>query len=365
MSKAAVISAMHQNNTNANEVEMNPLRGSSGKRHTVTGADEALCDLLESDGFPATTVSKVRESELTFDELGALDSFHWAHIGVNLAAEIRLRTWYTEKTKLNVDDYPDFPASLPKNLQSHLFALLLMAPVFAIGMLSDIDDGNLEIEGHIETPGIHDFEVQTERVTIPGICILLFLYLITMIIRTQLGKDMIEEKSEEVDVGASQSSVLANSGLVCALFLTIVIAMAQADAPVQGPDGGVEGRMICQYYMLFNVMALFLCFLGCMMSSMLLNYISPLDDKASHIYFTNFIDYFGEPACCILVAILMFIYAIICWTFGRYGKAVGIVLTLAMDLCMQRIILTQMYLSMWNNPFIEDHVRKNNMITKN
>jgi hypothetical protein len=352
MATQQVISAMHEAN---NDVEMKEVV-KDGRSSVFRGTSEAkVCDLLSEDGFPETTIAKVRESELTFDELGKLDNYHWTRLGLSLAAEIRLKHWYEEKTALDVNDFPEFPASLTANLKSHFFALCLMGPILAIGLLSDIDKD--------DPPSIHDYDIQMERVGIPGICILIVLYLITMAIRTQLGMDMIEEKSHGVDVGSSQSSVLANSGLVCALFLTIVIAMVQADAPVL--DDGGEGRMICQYYMLFNIFALFLCFLGSMMSSMLLQYISPLDESASYVYFTNFIDYFGEPACCIMVAILMFVYATTCWIFGRYGKVAGIVCTLAMDLCMQRIILTQMYISSWSNPFISEEHRKVNKTTKN
>lgn len=226
-----------------------------------------------------------------------------------------------------------------------------MAPVFVIGMLKDIDETN--------PPKIDDFDIQRDRVLLPGLLIIIFVYVVTMIFRTALGQDMIEEKSANVHVGSSQTDVLTNTGLVCALFLTIVIAMVQVDPPIQSHPG----RMICQYYQLFNIMALFLCFLGSMLSSMLLQYITPLDEDASFVYFKNFIDYFGEPACCILTALLMFIYATTCWIFGAYGRALGIICVIAMDLCLQRIILTQMYISKWRNPFISDSHRNMNMST--
>jgi hypothetical protein len=268
---------------------------------------------------------------------------------------VRLRKWYTEEVALKQEDIPHFPAVFKYNIQSHLWAILLMAPVAIIGGLKNIDAPAKGEDG----PDVDDLGYHAIRVLIPGLCLTIFIYVITIIFRIKFGQDMIEERSANVHVGDSQSDVLANTGLVCALFLTIVISMVQAGPPIDGQPG----RLICQYYQLFNLMALFLCFMGSMMCSMLLSYITPLDEDASFVYFKNFIDYFGEPACCILTALLLFIYATTTWVFGQYGYAIGIVCCVAMDLCLQRIILCQLYISVWRNPFVSEELRLLNVAT--
>jgi hypothetical protein len=64
-----------------------------------------------------------------------------------------------------------------------------------------------------------------------------------------------------------------------------------------------------------------------------------------------------------LAALLMFIYACTCWVFGKYGRASGILCAITLDLCLQRIILTEMYVSIWRNPFISNRERRMNMST--
>ena len=71
----------------------------------------------------------------------------------------------------------------------------------------------------------------------------------------------------------------------------------------------------------------------------------------------NNLDYFGEPAGCILLSGIMFIYALTLWIFGHYGTECGLMSVLGTVFCIQRVVLTYSYASTWRNPFLRQRVR--------
>merc|ERR1711990_1000846 len=94
------------------------------------------------------------------------------------------------------------------------------------------------------------------------------------------------------------------------------------------------------------------------MSVLLLMYIEPLDDDASLIFVSMNLDYFGDPVGCILMAVLCFMNAAVLWVFGRYGLDCGYIAVLVSVFCVQRVLLTFLYLSNFVNPLIDEGERK-------
>jgi hypothetical protein len=302
---------------------------------------------LTKGGISSVIIDKLEEAGLEFAQLGEINDHGWARLDLLLGDEYRLKAWYNQyKDDLFFSHIDPYPPSLKKNVISWVMGIILAAPPLIIGHLKDID---------IDSGDVSNANMNM-RVLLPGCLILFGMYILTTQLRTILGQDMVQEKSGSVNINESQANVLTNIGVVGALFLTMVLALVQADPPLED-----AGRFICQYYQIFNIISMFLCFLSTMMSALLLNYISPLDAGAGFIYFKNFMDYFGEPAVCILCAVLFFLYSIILWIFGRYGFQCGDIASLATCFCIQRLCLTQSYCSAWVNPLIEASDRKKNV----
>jgi hypothetical protein len=187
----------------------------------------------------------------------------------------------------------------------------------------------------------------------------------------------IEEASAGMSTREAQRSNLTNTGVVSALLLTVVLAMIQADGPVDDTS-----RFISQWYMVFSLIGMLWCFVATTMSVLLLMYIEPLDDDArqesilsippykytiplpsflfllSLIFVSQYLDYFGDPVGCIMMAVVCFMNAAVLWVFGRYEHYCGYIAIVVCVFCVQRVLLTYLYVSTFKNPLIDDAERQ-------
>jgi hypothetical protein len=70
------------------------------------------------------------------------------------------------------------------------------------------------------------------------------------------------------------------------------------------------------------------------------------------------LDYVGEPVGCILMAVWFFMNAAILWVFGQYGRDCGVVAVFVCAIVAQRVVLTYLYLSAFENPLLHPDERK-------
>jgi len=307
-----------------------------------------ILDEIAREEYREDTIKKLSEWKWTFDDFETFEHGDWARLGLDFKDEILLRSWWADVPKVTLEQISDFPPSVKRNVLTYVWSIPMVLPALAIGLLSDIDQDN--------PPSTGDLELQLVRVTIPGFALIWFIFFLSIRLRGVMGQDIVEERSPGTNLAESMSDVLTSTGVISALFLTIIIAMMQAEAPIPNE----EGRLICQYYQLFCLAGLMVCTLGLLMSSALFSYMAPLDERASWIYVKQFMDYCGEPYVQIIFTMNMFANAIACWIFGRYGKGLGFVCVLTMYLITQRYLLAQAYLSLWSNPLIDTGVRNIN-----
>ena len=96
-----------------------------------------------------------------------------------------------------------------------------------------------------------------------------------------IGLNMIKERSNGVSLKETMRSNLTTQGLISALFLTIVYAMLQADAPMEDPTTAEpnEFAVLSQWYMMLVTLSLTMVMIGTIATVLLLLYIEPLDEE--------------------------------------------------------------------------------------
>lgn len=166
-----------------------------------------------------------------------------------------------------------------------------------------------------------------------------------------IGLNMIKERSNGVSLKETMRSNLTTQGLISALFLTIVYAMLQADAPMEDPTTAEpnEFAVLSQWYMMLVTLSLTMVMIGTIATVLLLLYIEPLDDAASLTFITDNMMYFGEPVAMSACAFLNSMIATMLWVFGRYGMGAGIISLLPVWYASCRVVVIFRYLSAWKN----------------
>ena len=169
----------------------------------------------------------------------------------------------------------------------------------------------------------------------------------------RVGYDMIEERSSNVSIKESMRSNLTTQGLVSALFLTIVCAMVQSEAP--NPDD--EFSVLNQWYVCLLVISLMLTMIGTGITIVCLLYVEPLNDTAAIRLVSFGVMYFGEPLAFSTMALCNTLAAMIIWTFGRYGIGAGIIGCISIFYAACRLVVVYSYFSGWKNVEIDQKMR--------
>lgn len=189
------------------------------------------------------------------------------------------------------------------------FALAIIAAPLVMGLLQDEDGSETDFNDQLNFTFV-----------IPGIVYYLITTIMTGQMRNVLAMDMMQESSKTVSFKESVRTNLTNSAVVAALFLTMALAMVQADPPFA--DGSY--RFCSQWYILFSFMATLASAQAVVMCSLCLMYVEPLDEKASIVFYECMMTYFGEPLANIGVTVFNILAACIVWIFGAYGARAGI-----------------------------------------
>ena len=91
---------------------------------------------------------------------------------------------------------------------------------------------------------------------------------------------------------------------------------------------------------------------------MLLIYIEPLCEDAGFIFICKHLDYFGEPAVCIMIAVVAFINATLIWVFGQYGQPLGLAGAVYCAATLQQKVTGFFYMTTFKNPCLSDEQKK-------
>lgn len=319
-----------------------------------------------------STLDALQRELVDVDMVSEMDAQDWVRLNIAVGEKKILMRFCAAKDKKDLWR-PLPPPRVDYNIASWLGGAVLMLPACILGLVRDNDAG----EGGYEQTGKTMFNVSTNvysvfttddddgfgntgvvefggsarggQVLIPALVLIIATMIMLAVGRMSLGKDLLQQASPGVSVREAQRSNLTNSGVVGALFLTVVLAMLQADAPLDD-----KWRLISQWYLIFNVVGMLYCFIATTLSVILLMYIEPLDDDASYMFVNANIDYFGEPVGCIIMAVIMFLQAAILWIFGQYEMECGIVSYFACVVCIQRVFLTYMYSAAWKNELLDE-----------
>jgi len=237
------------------------------------------------------------------------------------------------------------PASAKFNIIAYTSGLLFALPPLIIGLVNEYGPYDRE-------RALSDVEGAL-LVILPGILWNLVLLATVEGGRTSFSVDIMEQRSDGTSLREANRTNLTNVGVVGALLLTVVVAMVQVDTPLDETD-----RLLAQWYMIFLVSSMVPLFASVIMSSMLLLYVEPLDEDAALSYIGAFLDYFGEPTLATIVGIFNFVPALALWIWGVYGLPAGVVMTFCSSLLLRKVVLTQAYLSTWENPNIDEATKQ-------
>eukprot|EP00935_MAST-01C_sp_MAST-1C-sp1_P001270 g1270.t1 len=309
---------------------------------------------LTEDKISEATMTALQHNSVDKDMLDEMDGSDWGALGLKVGEKRVLVSWMAkcmeDKRDANKDWYQVAPASLTFNLASWALGFIMHIPAAIIGIMADWDEGCWDPAGK----NIGDCADPWLTVFVPAVVLTLVTMVLLGMFRLELGKDLLEEASQGIDVKEVQRSNMTNTAVVGALLLTVVVAMLQADQPALMDS---PFRFLSQWYTVFNLIGTLWCFTATTLSVLLLMYIEPLDAESALIFVCKFLDYVGEPVGCILVAVWFFMNAAILWVFGTYGAQTGIVAAVCCAIVMQRVVLTYLYLSAFKNPLLSHEER--------
>jgi len=239
----------------------------------MSGTSELVKPLADA-GVASNVIRILEEQRIDgADAINDLDANDWVRLyelGIKVgdkAAIQQVARKLREPTKFLVA-----PASLKFNLLAYAIGIVWAAPGVAIGAINTF--GPFPADRELDTVGS-----SLLLVVLPGALYQVFATIVIESFRTYFSTDVLQQRSVGISLREAQRSNLANMAIVAALLLTVIIAMVQADSPLEGT--GSNAALLAQYYMLFLVTSMVPLFGAIVMSSLLLLYIEPLDDSAA------------------------------------------------------------------------------------
>lgn len=195
------------------------------------------------------------------------------------------------------------------------------------------------------------------RVVWPGVGLFAFQVIAASQVSMGVAADMIQERSAGMDMREAMRTNMTNTAIVAALFLTIVIAMLQADPPF---DGGDESpyRFLSQWYMVLLLISTVYCLNAAIMCSLCLMYLEPLNTSAALVFLKDNLLYFGEPLTQTAFAVFNLVGALLIWIFGRYGNRIGALSSAVVAYVVLRIMVVYLNLRAWKNPLLDEKDRE-------
>eukprot|EP00438_Fugacium_kawagutii_P017145 Skav217508 [mRNA] locus=scaffold1908:375369:378214:- [translate_table: standard] len=173
-------------------------------------------------------------------------------------------------------------------------------------------------------------------------------YLFCSFMAPKIGWNMIEQRSEGVNLGEAMRNNMTNQGVIGALFLTVVWTMA-VDQTMAGDD---RFSLVCQWYEGFSTLAVGQLILAVMTCSFAILYVEPLDDMAALKFVKDNFAFFGEPMALMLAALYNAICATILWVFTVYGVGLGVCFSIVAACAILRMAAIYGYLCRWKNPYL-------------
>lgn len=223
--------------------------------------------------------------------------------------------------------------------------LLGIIPVAVLGVLQD--KYPLEFDGK---DGWHPDVFW--HVALPAFVLWVVLNVGSSRITTWMGYDMLAESSPTNNLKDAIRTNMTSSGVILALFLTIVVAMLMIDV---GTGTYLRNDMWYRILLVFSIEA---CVRGLLMVSFFLLYCEPLDAKSSMQFAVDNLIYLGEPITCVIAVLTYFILACIIWVFLKDGKWMGITACFIVGYGSLRSFVVLQYLSSWANPHLKEDYRE-------
>ena len=184
-------------------------------------------------------------------------------------------------------------------------------------------------------------------------------YVLTVIvlggrIAEKLAGDMVEERSAGVSMRDAIRSSLTNTGVVSALFLTVVLAMSQMD-PFEGP-----ANFRSLWYLVFVLMAVSNCMEAVVMCSFCMLYVEPLSDDASLNFLKDNMIYVGEPLTRMSMGVINLLLGLTLWIYETHGIMMGTFMLVSCWYVCMRLMVCYANLSSWQNMTIPESERAKN-----
>ena len=173
-------------------------------------------------------------------------------------------------------------------------------------------------------------------------------YLACAAIAPKIGWNMIEQRSNGINLREAMRNNMTNQAVIGALFLTVVWTMA-VDQTMAGDD---RFSLICQWYEGFSTLAVGQLIVAVMTCAFITLYLEPLDETASLKFVKDNFVYFGEPLALMLAALYNGLCATILWVFTVYGLGLGVCFSIVVGLAILRLSAIYGYLCRWKNPYL-------------
>jgi len=227
-------------------------------------------------------------------------------------------------------------------VRSALLAGMFFCPTAIIALIGDLDRPLTEIE-------------QWFAVFFPGG----LWYLLTVIVlggrvAEHLAGDMVQERCSCTSIKEAIRSCLTNTGVVSALFLTVVLAMSQMD-PFEGPP-----NFRSHWYLVYVLMAIANCMEAVVMCSLCMLYIEVLSDTAALNFLKDNMIYVGEPLTRMSMGILNLLLGLTLWMYETHGIVIGSFMLVSCWYVSMRLLVCYANLSRWQNMTIPESERAKN-----
>ena len=186
------------------------------------------------------------------------------------------------------------------------------------------------------------------EVWVPLALFCLLQYLGCAFFAPKIGWNMIEQRSNGINLREAMRNNMTNQAVIGALFLTVVWTMA-VDQTMAGDD---RFSLICQWYEGFTTLAVGQLLVAVMTCAFNTLYVEPLDDLASLKFVKDNFAYFGEPMALMLAALYNAVCATILWVFAVYGVGLGVCFSIVAACAILRMAVVYGYLCRWKNPYL-------------
>jgi len=228
-----------------------------------------------------------------------------------------------------------------------IICFFINASTLIVGLL-DFYQYDKPPEWMVNDPRNHQKEIllhQLYRVILPILAILFALCFSTPRFSLFLVGKLITNRSKGVKVKEVMTAMLANSGVISALLLTVVYAALQADLPQEG----AIGSFLNMYYSAFILVAIFYSFTATIMSSVCYIYLQPLNGIALGTFMDEMAPYYGEPITGMIITLWALLNATILWIWGNYGAGAGMSAVVIFYFFCVRILVCIQNLHGWDN----------------